>query len=98
MAWKNGGAGSRIPARLRARVKARDKHCQLGYKGCTGAMDEIDHIVNVKALKIDRSQANDINNLQAVCLSCHKKKTQAEAAAGRRKHLRTLTPPGLAGG
>ena len=98
MTWQNGGPGSQIPKRTRVFVKDRDKVCQLAYPGCTVAIEEIDHTVNVKVLRLPRSRANSPELLQGVCSACHKVKTQVEAQAGKRKHLRTLTNPGLANG
>ncbi|MBM4707917.1 HNH endonuclease [Rhodococcus hoagii] len=65
----------------------RDGHrCQLRWKDCTGAAEEVDHIRNFKA-----GGSHDLSNLQSVCRSCHKKKTAGEAAKARaiiRKQLK----------
>ncbi|QRY51740.1 HNH endonuclease [Mycolicibacterium septicum] len=101
MAWENGKTGSNIPKRIKAAVRRRDQVCQLNYEGCVGQDPsypsfEFDHIVNLKAAKIPRNQANKVELLQLACKPCHKVKTQAEAKAGSRRHLRTLINPGLA--
>lgn len=98
MAWENGGAGSKIPIGIKKLVRDRQgNQCVcLDSSFCTGQIDQFDHIVNIKALRIERKDGNDPNNLQGVCIPCHKKKIQQEALAGRRKHLRPPPPhPGL---
>ncbi len=97
MAWGN-HSGSHIPPRVKNFVRKRDNgECQLRFDGCTVVGEEFDHIANIASLRIPRSQANAPELLQLVCSACHKKKTQAEAMAGRRKHLRPKpTNPGLA--
>jgi 5-methylcytosine-specific restriction endonuclease McrA len=96
--WQNGGPGSHIPISSKRTVRRRQNNCCAVYDPlvCTGEIDQFDHIVNVKALRVDRKLANDPDLLQGLCLPCHKRKTQAEAQAGRRKHLRKPKPhPGL---
>ena len=74
----------------------RDGVCRLQYHGCTQAIEEIDHIINVARIGIDRREANDINNLQGVCKRCHRVKTNAESAAARNRWKRKLeNHPGL---
>lgn len=100
MVWQNGGRGSNIPDSTKRIVRARQNNCCAGHDAsvCTGLIDEFDHVINVKSLGIDRSQANHPDLLQGLCKPCHKKKTQAEAQAGRTKHLRTPPQhPGLTG-
>lgn len=77
-------------ARWAKAVKQRDRTCQLRYQGCTGAADEADHIVNVKA----GGARYDLSNGQAACTPCHKTKTQQEARKARaaRSILRATTP------
>jgi len=98
MVWERGRESSKIPARVKAFVRARDKVCQLGYPDiCTGSIDEIDHIVGIAELRVERKHANDASNLRGVCVPCHKRRTQEQSMAGRRKHLRPPPPPpGLA--
>ena len=85
MAWQNGGPGSKIPERIKRHVRAQQHgHCNtINPTVCTGAIDEFDHIHNVKALGIDRGEANDPDNIQGLCTPCHQAKTQAEAQAAR---------------
>lgn len=92
MVWANNRPGRNVPEKVRQKVFRRDNHtCTLNYEGCTIRAEQIDHILNLA-----RGGTDDIDNLTAVCLACHKVKVQQEAMAGRRRHLRTLTPPGLA--
>lgn len=94
MAWVNGGEGSKIPEPIKRGIRARQHNqCNtINPQVCTGVIDEYDHIINVKQLRIERSQANNPNNLQGLCTPCHKHKTQAEATAGKRRHLRPKQP------
>ncbi|WP_356948420.1 HNH endonuclease signature motif containing protein [Mycolicibacterium fortuitum] len=87
MPW---GEGNPIPAHVVREVRHRDQdQCQLGYAGCTGQYDEIDHIVNVASLGVSRRDlVVTADDLQLVCKSCHTKKTAREAAAGRGKWKR----------
>ena len=65
----------------RKRVLARAKGiCQIRGPGCTYRALEADHIVPV-AEGGDDSDANG----QAVCVACHRAKSQAEAIRGRRR-------------
>lgn len=99
MAWQNGGQGSKIPERIKRTVRHRQRNQCAGFdlSVCTGHLDEFDHIVNVKALGIARSEANDVDNIQGLCIPCHKKKTALEAVQGKRaKRFRKPAPhPGL---
>lgn len=84
MNWGNGG----VPQRIRKQVLTRDQHtCQLQYPCCTGVATEVDDIIPVSVRRIPRSHTT-AEDCQAVCHECHKVKTQAEAQAGRRRHLR----------
>ena len=77
------GTGRGVPRHIAARVHERDGGvCQLGYPGCSFYATECDHIVNIARLGVDRNSANDEDNLQAVCASCHSIKTEAEKRAG----------------
>ena len=80
MTW---GQGSNIPTRVKAAVRRRDKTCQLVYPGCTGRIDEFDHIVGLADQGRTRAGANSATELQGVCTSCHHIKTKQQAAAGR---------------
>ena len=65
-------------------VRQRDNdECQLRYPGCTGDYEELDHTRNVASLGITRREASTVDNLQCVCVPCHRMKSQREAAAGR---------------
>ena len=77
------GTGCGVPRHIAVRVYERDGGvCQLGYPGCSFYATECDHIVNIARLGVDRNSANDEDNLQAVCASCHAIKTKAETRAG----------------
>jgi len=95
--WGNRG----VPKKLREQVLRRDGYrCQLRYDGCIGEATEADHIVNVASLGVARAQAVQPVGLQAVCVPCHRVKTQAERTAGIARHYaqrhRTDEPhPGL---
>lgn len=70
--------------RTRKRILARDRHtCACGNPATI-----VDHVINVKA---GGSPAD--SNLQAICDPCHKKKTNAEAAAARAALPRRQRPP-----
>lgn len=101
MAWQSGGPGSKIPAWIKRQVRQRQHNCCNTFDTtvCTGRIDEFDHVINVKTLGIERSQANDPSNIQGLCRPCHNRKTQGEAhAAKRAKRFRTPPPhPGLVG-
>jgi 5-methylcytosine-specific restriction protein A len=88
MTWEPGRqGGSQIPARIRAAVRRRDgDSCQLRYAGCLGVGTQIDHRVNVATLGVARADSyDDEDNLQVVCVPCHKVKTSRESAEGRRR-------------
>lgn len=78
--------------RQRQRIKNRDKVCQIAGPDCTVTIDEIDHIG-------DRFDHRD-ENLRGACRTCHRARTQQQAAAGvRAYHARRKRPqerhPGL---
>ncbi|CQD07199.1 HNH endonuclease [Mycolicibacterium conceptionense] len=100
MAWQNGGAGSKIPAKVKRTVRHRQRNQCAVYDitVCTGQIDAIDHVINVKTLGLPRAETNtDLENLQGLCLPCHKKKTSAEAHAAKRAKRFRKPPihPGL---
>jgi 5-methylcytosine-specific restriction endonuclease McrA len=69
-----------MPARwqsTRARILRRDPICRIAGPGCTIRSTEVDHIT--------RGAGDHDANLQGVCHACHQAKTQAEAAAARRR-------------
>jgi 5-methylcytosine-specific restriction protein A len=70
------GRGGRPWRRKRAAILLRDEYtCRVC--GLVTLQLEVDHIVNRA-----RGGADDEENLQALCIPCHKLKTAAEAAAG----------------
>lgn len=81
---------------LRAYVLQRDRYlCQLRYAGCTEQATDVDHIIPASQGGTDYP-----DNLQAVCHTCHTRKTGAEASAARwaraPRRLRPAEPhPGL---
>ncbi|QDF15372.1 HNH endonuclease [Gordonia phage Mollymur] len=83
MAWEDRD-GPRLSAefiRNRPRVLERDRHeCQIQGSRCTGHATEVDHIHN-------RAEGGDdsMENLQAACSTCHKRKTYAESLRARRR-------------
>ena len=66
--------------KLRAKILKRDNHlCQTCLlNGIYKEAKQVDHIVN-KA----QGGTNDPSNLQSICISCHKNKTQEESKQGR---------------
>ncbi|MGC5246426.1 HNH endonuclease [Gordonia sp. DT219] len=78
--------------KVRAAVIRRDgNRCtQCGADGRRVRLD-VDHIVNVK-----RGGTDDLENLRALCRTCHQAKTQSEARAGiaaKRSRLRLPDEP-----
>lgn len=82
--WVSGGrsrTGSPEYKRWRAAVMTRDGwRCQIGGRGCLGAATQADHVRNVKRFP---ELEFAVSNGQAVCVPCHKAKTQREAMIGR---------------
>lgn len=73
--WGKGRGGGRW-RKLRDEILARDNYtCQCC--GRVGGRLELDHIVNVA-----QGGTNDKSNLQILCQSCHKTKTQSESTVG----------------
>jgi len=65
--------------RRRAQVFERDGFvCQLRFAGCRGAATEVDHV--------DGRGGHGLDNLQAVCLPCHQRKTENERREGLRRY------------
>jgi 5-methylcytosine-specific restriction protein A len=85
MTWESKRPGStRAWRAVRLQVLKRDQYrCQLQYAECVGQATEVDHITNIAASNTQRAQANNPNELQAVCSPCHRAKTQREAAQAR---------------
>lgn len=95
-----------FPAKIRRRILARDKTCQLQYPGvCTGTPEIADHIVgwaDATAAGWDPRDIDDPANGQASCRPCSDTKLKAEqqrgrarAAAARPKQRPTEPHPGL---
>jgi len=60
--------------------------CQLALPGCTRTATEVDHRLNWAqgiAQGMTTREIDSVDNAQAVCVNCHKIKTQTEAAQGR---------------
>jgi hypothetical protein len=82
-------------------VRRRDKTCRLAYGGCTGTIEEFDHIVNLASIGADRGvKVTDAQVLQGVCRHCHAIKSEAERLEGlKRFHAKRFRPaephPGL---
>jgi 5-methylcytosine-specific restriction protein A len=76
--------------KLRAAVLNRDRHlCVPCYKlGLFTMATAVDHIQNKAS-----GGTNDINNLQSICYSCHKRKTQQEAIGARKTRTCQPEPP-----
>lgn len=78
------GTGNHVPAAVRRAVRRRDGDtCQLGYTGCTGKYEELDHIEGVAARGVDRLNTLTVDELQCACRHCHRIKTQWQAKVGR---------------
>jgi 5-methylcytosine-specific restriction endonuclease McrA len=79
--WARSDRRASLPADWRARrsaVLARDRGvCQLRYPGCVVRATEVHHLVH--------RDVHDIEALAAVCTSCHKSATQAEARSARQR-------------
>lgn len=94
--WKNSDRKQRLPVdwqRRRKEVLRRDSNrCQLRWLGCEVEAKEVDHIV--------AGDNHDLENLQAVCSSCHGKKSSSEGFRAlqrlRKKRFRQVEKhPGL---
>lgn len=94
MTWGRGS--TRQSRRERAAVLAAWPSCYLRYPGCTIRATEDDHVV-----PLSQGGTDDLANRRGACRSCHRAKSQREAAAGRRRtQARAQRPaerhPGLA--
>lgn len=89
--WENNRPQNRVRVAVVRAVRERDGDtCQLRFAGCTGAYEELDHIVNVASSGLDRrAGAETADDLQCVCRHCHNIKTQAEARTARGISKRT---------
>lgn len=93
-AWESSTRRSRLPAdwasRIRPAVLRRDGfRCQLRYADlCLGVASDVDH----------RRAGDDhsLENLQAACAPCHRRKSALEGAAARPRMFRPAeTHPAL---
>jgi hypothetical protein len=83
--WGNRPA-SRIPQRVKDQVRRRDGSCQLQYAGCTGGIDEYDHVVGLAESGSPRTPVLSAADIQGVCRPCHAIKSEAQRLAGVRRH------------
>ena len=94
MAWPTGTNRPHVSPSTRRRILKRDDYtCQ--HCGAIDTPLEVDHIDNTRGFGYDED-----NNMQALCVACHKRKTQQEAATARatrraRRKLPTGQHPGL---
>lgn len=91
MAWPtNPDRYKGVPERLAARIRHRDNHqCQhCGHRDLDGHSLEVDHILNVKAGGTDHP-----DNLQVLCIPCHRAKTGEESGRARRGRPRNHRAP-----
>ena len=89
--WANGASRTSTPEHKEWRlvVLRRDRfRCQLRLSGCAGLAAEADHIVPVSR----GGAPYDPDNGQAVCASCHERKTREEGKALRAAQSRYREP------
>ena len=73
-----------LPGGTAKRILRRDGHtCYL----CGGEATQVDHITNVAS-----GRRTDPSNLAAVCVPCHRLKSEAERIAGVRRRGRRRPP------
>jgi 5-methylcytosine-specific restriction protein A len=77
----NGTYGGDWP-RIRLQVLKRDGYqCQLRYADiCVGRASQVDHIVQPEA-----GGTNDLSNLRAVCVKCHRRRTGQQGALAKQR-------------
>ena len=83
-AWQkprdDGRLRGRPGMRMREQVRREEPFCRACLaKGLHVATDDVDHIV-----PLSQGGTNDRRNMQGLCAPCHRVKSKAEAAAGRR--------------
>lgn len=82
--WKSNSRGPRsrgVPKAVADHVMARDHYeCQARLHGCAVIANEVDHVVPVF-----EGGNDELENLRAICSSCHRKKTAGEAARARQR-------------
>lgn len=83
-------AGTAAHKTWRKQVLARDKGtCQINGPGCQHRALEADHIIPIA----EGGAAHQLSNGQAVCVPCHKRKTQQEALRGKQRAKQGTPPP-----
>ena len=67
---------------IRKQVLVRDGYqCQLRYANiCVGRASQCDHIVQPEA-----GGTNDLSNLRAVCVKCHRRRTGQQGALAKQR-------------
>lgn len=87
--WKSNSQGPRsrgAPKAVADQVMARDHYeCQARLHGCTIIANEVDHVVPV----FEGGQ-DELENLRAICSSCHRKKTAGEATRARQRRRQPI--------
>lgn len=73
---------ARVSQRVKNQVRRRDGSCRLQFPGCTGRIDEFDHIEGLAALGIPRTPVLDASTVQGVCRPCHSIKTEQQRRDG----------------
>jgi 5-methylcytosine-specific restriction protein A len=82
MAWKGGPSRTSTAEwkATRKRILERDgRRCRVHDLYCTGLATQVDHIIPVS-----RGGSELDSNLQSVCASCHRRKSQRESSASKR--------------
>lgn len=54
----------------------------MQYLGCTGSIEEMDHVEGLAALGIPRTPVLSANDIQGVCRHCHAIKTDGQRRDG----------------
>jgi 5-methylcytosine-specific restriction enzyme A len=74
---------------IRKQVLVRDGYqCQLRYADiCVGRASQVDHIVQPEA-----GGTNDLSNLRAVCVKCHRRRTGQQGALAKQRAAQRRNP------
>ncbi len=82
--WKSNSQGPRsrgVSKAVADQVMARDHYeCQARLHDCAVIANEVDHVVPVF-----EGGNDELENLRAICSSCHRKKTAGEATRARQR-------------